>query len=600
MDKKTIEYFAANAVEASILDTDILHPVLSRNDKDLSWDGFIEVYKSNDKEKKANLSGRVPVQVKGTENNNHSKAITFPAETADLRNYLQDKGVIYFVVRIHKADPSKKKIYYASLPPVKLKQYLNGAEKQKTKTIKLTEFPPEKDEKTSIVVSFLRHSTKQLSYVDTGFIPLEEIQAGKHDYKIQFTGYGKQADDPLFSAILGKETYAYVTIDGNRAEIPVDTPLTVHEMRSRVNGRTCIWDKCYYEDYERIITQEGISLKIGDSLTMALGKFENTTGKASVTFSPFLRKAIKDMQFIVDAVDAGSFYIDAIQLGFSSFDAGTPNFISDTRKDMAFLKRIIELFNILNVTDDLNMEELTAEERRHIKLLLKAFVDQKEISDVAEENPVSILNLKISNLDFRLVLIKNENGTHTIQDFFNSTVAVRYRNAKEDYLITSPYSVLSTNDYLTVANINYSMILESYKNLLPLNPNIFERANLDMLQMLLAYDKSLNKKQLTTAKDIVKWILDDGDTIGKNIKILNYLQIIKRERAINKDEVRQLCEIVEDPNASQQEKIGAYLLQDNQTSAEIHFEKLTPKEQTDFKTFPIFRFYQQEKMPATV
>lgn len=125
MDRKTTELLAVNAVKDSILLTDILHPSVSENDKGLSWDGFIEVYTTPNKERKDNLLGRVPTQVKGTENSNHTKSITFPVETSDLRNYLHDKGVIYFVVRIHKADSSNRTIYYAPLTPVKIKQYLN-------------------------------------------------------------------------------------------------------------------------------------------------------------------------------------------------------------------------------------------------------------------------------------------------------------------------------------------------------------------------------------------------------------------------------------------------------------------------------------------
>ena len=79
--------------------------------------------------------------------------------------------------------------------------------------------------------------------------------------------------------------------------------------------------------------------------------------------------------------------------------------------------------------------------------------------------------------------------------------------------------------------------------------------------------------------------------INKNINTLNYLQTIKRERLLSIDEIRHLCDITEDANASEQEKIGAYLLLDNKISAEIHFEKLTAQEQENFKQFPISAFW---------
>lgn len=109
-----------------------------------------------------------------------------------------------------------------------------------------------------------------------------------------------------------------------------------------------------------------------------------------------------------------------------------------------------------------------------------------------------------------------------------------------------------------------------------------------MLQMLLAYDEVPNQRLLTTAKNMADWILKEGANLGDNLKTLNYLQIIKREDSLNKSQKRQLSIISGDSNATEQEKVGAYLLLDNQVSAEMHFEKLTDEEQVQFKTFILY------------
>lgn len=590
MDSKTIEKFAANAVEESILNTDLLHPEISENDKTLSWDGFIEVYKSN-KKIKTNFDGKVDIQVKGTMNNNHPKTISFSAETADLRNYLNNGGVIYFVVRIHKERTSERKVYYESLTPVKLKLYLAGVKKQKTKTIKLKEFPSEKYERVSIIYNFLQSSRKQSSYVHSGFISLEEMHEKGYNYTIPILSYEKKDANSLFSAILGKETYAYVTTEGSSALIPVDTPLTINELSHKIDEKVYVGDKCYYDSYQRIISAEGTSFKIGDSITLNFEKFETNTIKTNIKFSPLLRKAAKDMRFIVDALNANSFSINSIQIGLDSFMLGTPDFISVTQKRLALFEKIIDLFSILNVDEDLNIDNLTEEEQKHIEILIKAFVAREHITNIATDTPASVLDLKISNIELKLVILKNEDNTYTIQDFFNSAAAVSYKDENGNHQITSPYSALSKDDYLIVSNINYECILESYKKASMQNPDVYDRVNADMLQMLHAYDKKANGKLLSTAKDVACWILAEKKQLNKNINTLNYLQIIKRERSFNKDEIRQLCEITEDTNATKQEKVGAYLLLDNKVSAEIHFEKLTTKEQDDFKLFPIFIFW---------
>ena len=297
------------------------------------------------------------------------------------------------------------------------------------------------------------------------------------------------------------------------------------------------------------------------------------------------------MRFIIDALKAGSFSINSIQLGLDSFDVGVSDFISVTQKRLELFENIINLLDVLNVTEDLNIDNLTEDEQKHIEILIKAFVNKEHITTITTDTPTSVLDLKISNITLKLIIIKNEDNTYTIQDFFNSEVAVSYKDEGDNHQVTSPYSALSKDDYLIISNINYADILKSYKKTMIQNPNIYDRVIVDLLQMLLAYDKKNDSKLLSVARDVAYWMLIEQRQINKNINTLNYLQTIKRERLLSKDEIRQLCDITEDANASEQEKIGAYLLLDNKISAEIHFEKLTAQEQENFKQFPISAFW---------
>jgi hypothetical protein len=54
----------------------------------------------------------------------------------DMRGYLADGGVIYFVVGIA-PNGIERKIYYCELPPIKLRTKLANVGKQKTKNLKL-------------------------------------------------------------------------------------------------------------------------------------------------------------------------------------------------------------------------------------------------------------------------------------------------------------------------------------------------------------------------------------------------------------------------------------------------------------------------------
>lgn len=140
MDAKAIETLSVNAVRNSIVTSPYLDQYISDNDKEPSWDGNIYIY-NNKRKNKTDLVGRIPVQVKGCQGGDFSKeVITFPIQTADLRNYLNDGGVVFFVVYIS-FDGYHKKIYYNDLSPLKIKSILESSKEQKTRSVDLREFP---------------------------------------------------------------------------------------------------------------------------------------------------------------------------------------------------------------------------------------------------------------------------------------------------------------------------------------------------------------------------------------------------------------------------------------------------------------------------
>lgn len=84
---KRIEESATTALKSALLKCPILDAYIDSNDKTPSWDGTVFVYKSED-QKKENIKGRVPIQVKGTEKIFVSDVATFSCSTVDLRKFI--------------------------------------------------------------------------------------------------------------------------------------------------------------------------------------------------------------------------------------------------------------------------------------------------------------------------------------------------------------------------------------------------------------------------------------------------------------------------------------------------------------------------------
>ena len=134
-NSKWIEGEAVDFIKTEIRKSKRMFPYIDDNDRTPSWDGNIFLY-SNSSGEKSNLLGKIPVQVKGHNIKSFPKGnMKYRAEMADLRNFYNDKGVLFFVVCLRELEAGgfEKKGYYTCLPIAKLKKCLRkerGRQKQ--------------------------------------------------------------------------------------------------------------------------------------------------------------------------------------------------------------------------------------------------------------------------------------------------------------------------------------------------------------------------------------------------------------------------------------------------------------------------------------
>ena len=105
------------------------------------------------------------------------------------------------------------------------------------------------------------------------------------------------------------------------------------------------------------------------------------------------------------------------------------------------------------------------------------------------------------------------------------------------------------------------------------------------------------KMLLKTCLDFSEWISEaPQNELDNQIRTLNRLQTIKRVRTLNSCEIQALWEIVEDSNTTEECKVGAYLLLEQQVPAERHFAKLTNQEKGRFQKYPIYHFWKEKNL----
>lgn len=596
MNKKQIEDLSVNAVRKSISLTDYLSPYINDNDKEPSWDGTVIIH--SDKNCTKNDIKRVLVQVKGKKCDDFSKSeISFPAETSDLRNYLNNGGIIYFVVYLKK--DGTEKIYYSTLTPVKLKKYLKNIGTQKSKNINLKEFPEDRNKKMNIFVNFFENCKKQVSFVDIGFISLDKLnQEGVKEITMSLTWYDcKDNRTDIREMFFENEIYIYAKIEGSKALHPVDTIISSISFPETVQELISIDGKTYYSSYSRIHSKDKVELKIGDSLLITICKKDSSI-KITYKDAKMLRTRVKDLDFFLNAMKAKYFYLNDKKIYFEVPANEQEKFsIPNQLRILEYYQKVLQLFNILNVKDDISLEELTDEDYKNLDILIKAFIENKPVKNLNKN--LFVLKLKLADLRLLLMFIKSEKTetTYEIEDFFNSGKEFFYDDGNGNMLRAPAYSYLRKDDYLQISNINYDDILPSYKALQDTNEGIFGIANNDMLQILLAYDESKPKKDelLSVSKEIAGWILQEDKTnLPTDIKILNFLQIIKRERQLSREEKNSLFSMTQNSSVRDDIKVAAYLLLDNHDLAEFCFQKMDPENQESFKNFPIYYFWRDE------
>jgi hypothetical protein len=596
LDNKTIETLSTNAVKNAVCLSPYLSEYIDDNDKTPSWDGFVYVYNTPNK-KKDNFRGRVPVQIKGR-CKDISKAkdkITDDADIVDLESYLKSGGVIYFVVYVE-IDGHRNKIYYSSLLPNKLQAILEQAKGQTTIAIELKSFPNDSRDKTQIFTSFLSHSNKQHSFAEKPMPSLQNLkwQEGNSLF-MSLSGYGFGSAD-LLKPLLNKDNdhCFYVGVKGSDILQPLKHSAGVlTEIKIPCKAVVSIDGVPFYEEYVIVRSEKEEIVEIGQSFKLVF-KHENKL-LVSYNLTGFLRQRIKDTRFILNVFKAKYITVNGKNICLNITDSDLKEIpMDELKEDLAYWEKVVCMLDLLNICNDIKISLLTERDMISLNVLVTAFVDKKPISGLNFDKLSTIFRLNVAGIKIALIALTDErdSDTYYLRDFFDTSylLAEEYKNG-EKYPI-SRYIYLNKDDYLTLANINYNLLLPSFEQA-SINPYNYDHANKTLLTLLSVFDESnsANKLILKIAKDLTKWLVEAKDyDWSYEHRFLNYLQVIKREREFNVEEKNWLCEIISS-TTSEDVRIGAHLLLENQEMAEFCFEKLSDEEKIEFKRYPIFKFW---------
>lgn len=609
LSTKQIEEHAVSAVKERVNLAPYLEAYINENDKGPLWDGYICVYKNTERIN-ANIDGRFPVQIKGKEAPAQSKnEITYQFNCDNLRHYLRDGGAMLFVVYLSVVldadgcDDIKKTIYYNTLTPVKLMQILQGIKRtdQETIAVRLTRLPRVSQDLSNICLNFLIDRRKQSSFTCTSLPTIAQLlEKGAIDRIVASVSSYGEMPDPIGS-FLQSETYVYAKIKGTDVLMPLNIFPEAKTISETIHASISVNNKLYYSSYCLIRSATTATAKIGGCLSITMFRTEKNC-KVSFDLPDGLRERYKAASFLQTFFQNGGFEINGRFFGNHLNDAVKAKRNSDALERVAmYCRRVVDTLDKLNCSDDIFVSQMKPIDWRNLDGLVKAILDNVPIKNLPS-NCAYVGKYDVGKLHFAMCAEqdKADKSAYYVSDFFSKDVRLvaSFKNPELDGVEVPKYFILHKDELLNIANIRFDRLLPAYQQF-EMTPFLADCANTMLLDLIAAYDEASGTRQETlynTAIAFAEWLLDTSDDmLGRSIKMLNKLQLIKRKRALTYEERQLLLNIEESSPESDDIRVGIYLLLDDQERAERYYQKLDEKMKTAFMQYPIYKFWKHSK-----
>ena len=589
VDTTIIEMSAVNKLEASLLSTGMIVPNISKADKVPSWDGEILLYKTKEDLSKGNLSGTIPVQVKGTmvERFEKKKAV-FQADVRDLRNYYNDNGAMFFLVQLKDFDTYK--IYYASLLSFDLRRLLEQAEGQKTKQITLEVFPYKyRDGVVRVVSDFIINKNKRAQLLPDvrSLADLEKSKMEVEKLEFSIPHFGVKNEDEMFSEILARPIYVYAKPQHIEASFVVDK-IRPETLFIRQQMPVIVNKEVLYNQVEEI-RQPGKEkqLKIGNDITIHLSK---DTWTINYSFKGTLREQIREMKMLL-ALAKGQKVI--IGNHFSS--NGNINLNGHTLEELE--KRLSDLLladsalKKLHVKKDLNFGSLSDHELVSLTHLVRGIMDGAPVP-FSIDGKAGAGTLSIGNIKVAISSKDHPSGQgFLISDFFDGQfVLAKEGDSPENGFAISPYLLMKSSSFIELDNADLSLVAESVIKC-PFSEAYAEYSLYLVLELIRLFDNTGDRQALDVATKILNH-LEKHDKQQEDLYNINQIQIEKRLSKLSKEEIKYLISL-KASGIPIQYQLAANILLDSFQEAAIVYDQLSDAEKQFFDAFPIRTLWKQ-------
>ena len=587
----SIEAKAVNAVARLIEDCAYLESRFSTNDKTVSFDGVIEVYRKAEERSSKDYVMDIPVQIKGKTFKKEAfpKKWHFSVRLSDLNNYVQRGGVIFFVVLIR---GKSKKVYYAALLPYELRLLLGAKGKGSiTRNIDLFPFPELSEDIDDLILNFAEDLKKQSTSKHLSSDEIQEILE-KTNYSLNASiGFVTSQKDKYLTPcdyLFSNPVYVYADLSYG-VKVPIFRS-TLQQIRKRLNVDVVIGDKIFYSSLVHLLTKEEETVIIGKCFIL---KQNRKTKQLNVRrlIKGTLNDRISGLKFLSAIIQHKKLEIGDLEISFQKkIFKDDEKMLQEQALMLHELEDLRKALNMLDYNDDLNLSSLTEEDDRNLHCLVSRVLQDESFPLSGPDvmgNVLEIGSLKLAvfaqkDFETQLYRLKNFND-------FVGKVSIKDDAGVVNHV--SPYPGMPVEFIKNAQNVNFLRVVDRLTNNSDETKD-FPALTIFLLKLLLAFDSSdvYREDIIKAAQNLSHWLLKNDTRSTHFISLLNYFQVVKRMRPLQPSEIDDITKVIEDVSVPLIGKVGAYLLLDMEQSSLRNFQKLEKNDMENFLTFPICRF----------
>lgn len=588
VNNRKIETLGVSYLRTFIDKNNYLQTYFDENDKTPLWDGEIHLLRAPS-EKKSDIIGKVPVQIKATQQK--KKNNRFLISLSDLELYQKNGGFVLFVVWIDDEN-NLKEILYKSLPPLSIKNLIKRSKRKLTtgapKKVSIEIHSLSENKVYPMLMDFINSSRKQYSFATSRGFTMDKLPK---EPKLKFYHYGKSPSD-VFDYQEEHELFAYMVDDDTGIEIPIENPIKIVETAEKTDITVTIGNYTIKNVVRCRFPSGNVELQIGSGFKL---QADEKAGKFRLNYSrpDLLNQSIECTKALQELQNVGYVKLNEAKIEFD------PQSL-DKIKDMNLSEHLDELLQVstfmekMGVKKEIDLSLFDNQSQRNLYFLNKGLVLGEKVSSNYDES--KLLHLRVANAHFLTFYQFEKTNSGRLINIFLETPWCKKGDSiiDENAEDVSIFEVFEPNDWLKIDNCDFDAVIASYQRLVDTG-NFVSSADETLIRIISASDLSEDEGRknllLDWAQQLSNWNITHSK--GYERALINDLQIKIRRRPLNDKEKEKLNEIFTNNIEDSEVCFGVTVLLKSKSQADYYWNKLEEELQKRYQEFPIYKLYQE-------